>query len=91
MFRSIILGCSAFAIVSTASAQFNVADLQKRFSTPTTNNGPNCYNTTLVVLGYMEEIVHVSPEEATFYVSSFCKELDVEARSAPQRNHHRLP
>lgn len=83
MFRSLLSCFSFFVFVNVAFAGFDVPSLQRKFGAPATNNGPNCYNTTLVALGYMDELVHVSPEEAEFYVSSFCKLQNIKADIAP--------
>lgn len=64
-----------FVFASSALAGFDIASLQRKFRKPATNNGPHCYNTTLVALGYMDEIVHVTEgkQAFTFLLFANCK------------------
>lgn len=72
------ISLAAFANIS----EVDIAELKTRFSTPVTNNGPNCYNATLISLGYMEEVIHVSPGEMDFYLQEFCEVQDISAAKA---------
>lgn len=68
---------------STSHAQFDVAALKAAFSSAFVNNGPNCYNTTLIALGYISDRIHISPLEAELYLARFCIEIDQDPLSAP--------
>lgn len=66
-----------FSLQSFAAApfvSFDEAALRARFDQPVLNDGPNCYNTAFVSMGYLPDIVHTSTDEAIYYFHNFCQE-----------------
>ncbi|WP_374029748.1 hypothetical protein [Bdellovibrio bacteriovorus] len=43
-------------------------------STLILNDGPNCFNTTLLARGFTKDVVYSSVEEMEFYLANFCRE-----------------
>jgi hypothetical protein len=75
-----VLCATSFAFA--APAPFDVPALKNIFSTSVANNGPNCYNTTLLSLGYVDEVIHISPDEMNFYLHLFCKQTELRPEEA---------
>lgn len=86
MHINLILGLLAFSSLSLAApawVPFDEASLQKRFAKPVLNDGPNCYNTAFIALGYQQETLHTSTFETLFYLKNFCQQQNLPAAKAP--------
>lgn len=46
-------------------------------------DGPNCFNTSLLTLGYTKNTVYSSEDELLFFVDNFCKPLKNTSSSSP--------
>ncbi|MFS4458833.1 hypothetical protein [Bdellovibrio sp. HCB2-146] len=65
------------------TAVFNAQELKSLFSSPSFHDGPNCYNTSLMALGYVSERMYSSGKELDFYLKNFCQEISTTPEEAP--------
>lgn len=66
----------AVALLITAGFQASVA-----FTLPPAmaQSGPNCFNTTLLALGYTDDVTYTSSDELEFYLKKYCSEVESKA------------
>lgn len=67
----LIFSLQSFA--ASPAVTFDETMLRQRFDRSVLNDGPNCYNTAFIAMGYMDDVIHTSTDEARFYLKNFCQ------------------
>lgn len=75
----LILASTFYSLAFADTASSTLARAQNLQNHVVMQDGPNCFNTSLYLQGFVQEIVYASDTELQFYLKNFCREKSASA------------